>query len=414
MAQTKPATVANRNVLLAVTGSIAAYKAPFVLRQLRRSGANVRVVLSPGAKKFIGAQTFLGLGAEVFESMWDRPGELHVELAQWADVIVVAPMTADTMARFASGRCDDLLTATLLCATCPICVAPAMHPSMWAAPVSQLNARRLFKRGVRFIGPVLGEVASGDIGLGRLAEPDSIAQGVTRALAAPGPLGGRHIVVTAGPTVEPIDPVRSLTNASSGKMGYALAEVAIGLGADVTLISGPVGLAPPALAQVVPVHTARDMHEALLGCLGPDLSEADAVIMAAAVADFRPEQVSAGKVKRTAAGMTLSLTANPDILSDLGYRRQTLRPVLIGFALETASGDELIQLARQKLISKRVDLIVANRASESLNRDDAQVMLVSPIDCTVLRSMKKPQVAAHILAWLAERLAGPEAVEQTR
>lgn len=406
-------TLANRRILLAVSGSIAAYKAPLVLRLLQKTGADVRVLLTDAAQRFIGKQTFTGLGAQTFTSMWDEPGEPHVELARWAEAILVAPMSADSMARYASGRSCDLLSATLLCATCPVSVAPAMHPSMWAAPASQSNARQLFKRGVRFVGPVDGEVASGEVGLGRMEEPEGIVRAVERSLSEPGPLQGRHIVITAGPTTEAIDPARVLSNRSSGKMGYALAEVALGMGADVSLISGPVALTPPAGCTFIPVTSARDMQQALDDVLGPDLAEADAVVMAAAVSDYRPQVTSASKLKRSAGTRSLELVSNPDLIAELGRRRSGLRPVLVAFALETAPPDELVMIARSKLIDKRVDLVVANRADESLNQDQANVLLVTPVDWTAVERQQKSRVALRILDWVAHRLAGPEIAEQT-
>ncbi len=413
-AQTPLTGLADRRILLGVTGSIAAYKAPIILRQLVHAGAHVKVILTDSAQRFVGEQTFSGFGAEVYQSMWDAGGELHVSLAHWAELILVAPATADTLARFACGRCDDLLLATLLCADRPVCVAPAMHPTMWNAPATRLNAQRLFERGVHFLGPVEGEVASGETGLGRMQEPSAIAYGLARLLQSSRVLGGRRVVITAGPTVEALDPVRSLSNASSGKMGYALAEVALDLGADVTLVSGPVSLTPPAGAHLISVRSALEMQDALWQCVGPNLSEADAVIMTAAVSDYRPESTSQDKLKRKSDSLTLRLVANPDIIAQLGQRRSTLRPVLVAFALETAEGDALVSLGRSKLIDKRVDLVVANRASESLGSDNAQVLLVSPVDCISLDQMTKPQIARHILGWVAQRLEGPEIPEQTQ
>ncbi len=405
--------LAGRRVLLGVTGSIAAYKAPFVLRLLMKAGANVKVVLTEGAEQFITRRSFSAFGVETHAGLWDEPGELHVELARWAECILVAPTSADTMARFSVGRAADLLSATILCSSAPLFVAPAMHPTMWAAPATQENAQRLFHRGVRFIGPTEGEVASGDEGVGRMEEPERIVRALARKLAGPGPLTGRHIVVTAGPTREPIDPVRSITNRSSGKMGYAIAEVAASRGARVTLVSGPVSLPQPASVQVLPVESALDMQATLESILGSDLSGADAVIMTAAIADYRVAMPSDEKIKRAYGPISLELTPNPDILADIGRRRSALRPVLVGFALETATGDALISLGRRKLIDKRVDLIVANSVSDVLEKDDSRAMLVTPVDCTPLEPMQKVRVAARILDWVTARLGEPERLERT-
>lgn len=407
------AALSGKHVLLGVTGSIAAYKAPILLRLLQKAGAEVRVVLTENATNFVGTQTFSGLGALVYDGPGQAPGELHIELGRWADALLVAPTTADFMARLTSGRCDDLLTCIALTTLAPICLAPAMHPSMWQAHVTLENAKTLFRRGVHFFGPVSGEVASGDVGVGRLQEPDEIVRGLSRVLLGPGSLSGRHLVVTAGPTVEAIDPVRVLTNASSGKMGYAIADVAHARGAQVTLVSGPVALPAPPGVQLVPVRSALDMQRAVGEALGPKFDQADAVVMTAAVADYRPATVSAEKIKRNSEPLQLSLVPNPDILAEIGRRRAALRPVLIGFALETTDGDQLITLGRKKLIDKRVDLIVANSASKSLHKDDSEVLLVSATDCVPLARQSKIAIASHIVDWLEMRLGQPSRVEQT-
>jgi phosphopantothenoylcysteine decarboxylase/phosphopantothenate--cysteine ligase len=407
------AALSGKQVVLGVTGSIAAYKAIVLLRLLQKAGAQVRVILTDGARQFVSARTFSGLGATVHTDIWEGPGELHVDLARWADALLIAPVTADCMARLASGRADDLLTSTALTTVAPVCLAPAMHPAMWRAPVTLENAKTLFRRGMHFFGPVSGEVASGEVGVGRFQEPEDIARGLSRVLYGPGSLTGRHVVVTAGPTVEAIDPVRTLTNVSSGKMGYAVAEILQSRGAQVTLISGPVSVPAPPGVKLVPVRSALDLQAAMLDALGPRLNGADAVIMAAAVSDYRPLAASAEKLKRSPEGMHLSLVPNPDILAELGRLRESLRPVLVGFALETADGDALINLGRRKLVNKRVDLIVANSASRSLGRDDNEAFLISPIDCVKLPRMSKATLAVQIVDWLERRLDGPVQAEQT-
>ncbi len=398
--------LAGKRVLLCVSGSIAAYKAPFVLRELRRAGAQVRVLLTEAAEKFITRAVFSGLGAEVQTDMWTDRGEPHVELAAWADLMLIAPATADTIARLRQGRAQDLLTATVLCFDGPIVLAPAMHPRMWNNAATLENVDVLRRRAVEFVGPVHGEVASGEEGLGRMEEPDVIAAFVAKRLIDPnGSLRGRHIVITAGPTREAIDPVRAITNLSSGKMGYAIASAAVARGAAVTLISGPVHLKPPTGVDCVQVESAKQMQWAIEDALGPNQSRADVLIMAAAVSDYRPADTSPTKLKRSDSDLYLQLKPNPDLLRTVGTARVGLRPVLVGFALETLGERELVFHARQKLIEKQVDLIVANRVDESLGRDASRVQLVSAQDCQPLPEMEKPLVASHLLDWVEKRLA---------
>ncbi len=397
--------LASKRVVLCVTGSIAAYKAPFILRALRQAGAEVRVLLTESAERFITAAVFSGLGAQVQKDMWEGPGEPHVELSNWADIIVIAPATADTLARMRQGRAQDLLTATVLCFEGPLVIAPAMHPRMWNHQATIENVDALRKRSVMFIGPVDGEVASGDEGIGRMEEPDTIAQFVASKLVDPkGSLQGRHIVITAGPTREAIDPVRAITNLSSGKMGYAIAGAAVARGAAVTLITGPVHLRAPAGVDCVQVESAKQMKWAIEDALGPNQDRADVLIMSAAVSDYRPAESSPTKLKRGDKELVLQLKPNPDLLRSVGMARVGRRPVLVGFALETLSERELIFVARQKLIEKQVDLIVANRVDESLGKDESRVQLVSAQDCTPLPSMEKTRVAAHLLDWVEKRL----------
>lgn len=395
--------LATRRVLLCVAGSIAAYKAPMLLRLLHREGATVDVILSKQAKEFIGPMTFSGLGARVHETMWGSGTELHVELAREADMMIIAPATADCIARLAQGRADDLTSATALCFEGPLFVCPALHPSMWNHAATRHNAGLLEQRGVRFVGPVEGEVASGDSGVGRMAEPSAVIETITRCLRGPGDLAGRHIVVTAGPTVEALDPVRILTNQSSGKMGYAIATVAAARGARVTLISGPVSRPSPVGVEVWPVRSALEMQAALDEALGTNLDRADALVMAAAVSDFRPLEPFDQKLKRRGP-ITIEFEPNPDLLASIGRRRTAKRPVLVGFALETATADALIALGRNKLIDKRVDLIVANGV-ESLEQETAEVLLVSAQDCSPLPKSNKLSIGSHILDWIQSRLS---------
>jgi phosphopantothenoylcysteine decarboxylase/phosphopantothenate--cysteine ligase len=402
-----PKRFAGKRITVCVTGSVAAYKAVLLVRSLLKDGAFVEVVLTRAAREFVGAATFSGLtGRRVFTDVFDadQPGEVHVDLAGRSDMILVVPATADVLARFASGRADDLVTALVLCATCPVLVAPAMHPSMWSHPATQRNVATLAAdRRVGFAGPAFGEVASGDSGLGRMAEPEQIA-GLVSAQFAGISLSGKHIVISAGPTVEDLDPVRFVGNRSSGKMGFALAERARAFGAQVTLVAGPVNLATPVGVQRVDVRSAQSMRSALWQAMSPDLSAADALIMTAAVADYRPAQTHSTKLKRGPEPMTLELVPNPDLLAEIGHARKDRKPILIGFALETDTDEKLIQLARGKLAAKHVDLVVANHASESLGKDDIRALLVTPTDCSPLPLLSKDQAADRILAWLAARL----------
>jgi phosphopantothenoylcysteine decarboxylase/phosphopantothenate--cysteine ligase len=396
-----------RRVTLCVTGSIAAYKSVLLLRLLIAEGADVEVVLSASALTFVGAQTFAGLsGRPALTRMFDpaRGGEIHVDLAKRSDFVIVAPATADALARFASGRADDLVSALVLAAACPVLAAPAMHPSMWNHPATLRNVEILRRDArVRFVGPVFGEVASGETGLGRMAEPEAILEQLF-SKALPEPLRGRHIVVTAGPTAEDIDPVRAITNRSSGKMGFAVAERARLLGATVTLIAGPVALSTPDGVKRVDVRSASAMRSALWQALRPDLSGADALVMAAAVADYRPAQTSAKKLSSDEATLTLELVQNPDLLREVGHARRGPRPILVGFALETEPEPQAIQNARKKLADKRVDLVVANRASESLERDDIRALLVDARDCHVIDRTSKSEAAGRILDFVAHAL----------
>jgi phosphopantothenoylcysteine decarboxylase/phosphopantothenate--cysteine ligase len=396
-------------ITLCVTGSVAAYKAVLLLRALQQEGAELEVVLTRSGAEFVGAATFAGLtGKAPHTTMFgdSASGELHVELAQRSDLLLIAPATADVLARLAHGRADDLLTATALCATCPVLVAPAMHPSMWSHPATQRNVALLSAdRRVGFIGPVEGEVASGDLGLGRLAEPDVIVSFVIAQLSS-GSLRGRHIVVSAGPTAEDIDPVRFISNRSSGKMGFALAERAAAHGAKVTLIAGPVALPTPVGVTRVDVRSALAMRGALWQALKPDLSGADALIMTAAVADYRPAETHASKLKRGASSLELELVPNDDLLAEIGAARSAERPVLVGFALETETDEKLVNAARAKLAKKRVDLVVANHPDSSIAQDQISGSLVSARDAEGFGPVPKHEAADRILEFVVTRLEG--------
>jgi phosphopantothenoylcysteine decarboxylase / phosphopantothenate---cysteine ligase len=387
-------------VALAVSGSIAAYKAAEVARALLKAGARVLPIMTRSAHQFLGPMTLSGLcGEPVREDMWDPSfaGELHVEIARMADVVLLAPATADLLARLADGRADGLVTALALCARGPVLAAPAMHPRMWSHPATQRNVALLAEQGrVELVGPVDGEVASGEHGVGRMADPAEIAAAVLRA-ASPRDLAALRVIVTAGPTLEDIDPVRFLGNRSTGKMGFAVAARAAERGAAVTLITGPVTLPTPHGVQRVDVRSARDMEAALATALGPGQTLADALIMTAAVADYRPARAHDRKVKRSAANMSLELEPNPDLLAAIGEAREGRRPILVGFAVETDSDERVIAYAAGKLEAKRVDLIVANHAHDAFGKDSNRATLVTRGSAEPLPVLSKRDLADRIL-----------------
>lgn len=390
-----------RKIIVGVGGGIAAFKAVWVVRELGRRGASVRVVMTEAAQRFVGRLTFAGLlGEPPVTDLWDDrfDGEVHVDMAAWADAALVVPATANLMARAAYGLADDALLATLLCFDGPLVLAPAMHALMWQHPATQANVDRLLARGARFAGPVEGALASGEVGLGRMAEPEAIVDALSDVWATQD-LRGRRIVVTAGGTEEDIDPVRFLTNRSSGLMGYALAERAATRGATVVLVSAPTALSVPRSVDVRQIRSALEMAAAV----DAEREAADAIIMAAAVADYRPAEPLPHKLKKQEGELHLRLTRNPDILAGLGaWRSGRSRPLLVGFAVET---DALIASARAKLKKKRVDLVVANEAAVSFGRTDNQVTLVDARGEEALPALEKRQVADRILDRVVALLA---------
>lgn len=432
--------LAGRTVALAVTGSIAAYKAVEVARLCIKAGAKVVPLMTSSATRFVGPVTLSGIcGEATCLDMWDArfEGEMHVAIAERADVLVVVPATADVLARLASGRADDLVTATALCARGPVLVAPAMHPNMWGHPAVQRNVEELRRQGrVRFVGPVDGVVASGESGMGRMAEPAAIVGTIAEVLAgltparaassgavtsgaatvaattsatpsgaAAGDLSGKRIVVTAGPTYEALDPVRFLGNRSSGKMGFAIAARAARRGARVVLIAGPVGIPTPQGVVRRDVESADDMRRALAEELGASLDGADALIMAAAVADFRPAEARPTKIKKASGEPSaIALVRNPDLLAEIGHARRGTSPVLVGFALETGDDAAVVAYARQKLASKKVDLVVANAAHESLGHATNRVSIVSEAGAEAFFLADKDEVADRLLDRVADRL----------
>ena len=389
-------SLAGRELILGVTGSIAAYKAVYLLRELTRLGACVTVCLSEHAREFVGALTFRTLsGRPVLTNLFDPQSEdavEHVALAERADAIVVAPATANLLAKAAHGIADDFLTTLLLAARRPLVIAPAMDGGMWEHPAVVANVATLRGRGVAVLEPDAGALASGLSGKGRFPEPDAIVEAIRRALTPVRDLTGERLLVTAGPTREPIDPVRYISNRSSGKMGYGLAAAALRRGAAVTLVSGPTALTPPPGAVFVPVQTAEEMREAVL----QHLADATLVIKAAAVADYRARQAAPVKLKGK-RDLTLDLTPNPDILAEVAARRTGA--FIVGFAAET---HDVVAHARQKLESKGIDLLVVNDVSQrgiGFDAEENEVLLLDRWSGqTALPRMAKADVADAILS----------------
>jgi phosphopantothenoylcysteine decarboxylase/phosphopantothenate--cysteine ligase len=380
-------------IVVGVGGGIAAFKAVELVRELGRRGAEVRVAMTASAMRFVGPMTFAGItGRSAATDLWDPsyPGEVHVELARGADAVVVAPATMNLLARAASGLADDVVLATVACARGPVIYAPAMHSRMWQQPATQRAVQQLKQDGAWLAGPTEGALASGEQGAGRMAEPGDIADRVEAAWASGSDLAGRRLVITAGPTVEDLDPVRFLGNRSSGRMGFALASRAAARGAHVTLVTGPVSLDDPPGVQTVHVRSALEMQREVDARFG----QSDAIVMAAAVADYRPATWSEQKIEKTDGPMTLELVRNPDILADLGERRQGRTPALIGFAVES---DHLVERARNKLDRKRVDLIVANGATVGFGGEHNEAVLVDGAGQQPLGAMSKLELADRIL-----------------
>jgi len=397
-------------ILLVISGGIAAYKALDLIRRLRERGATVRAVMTRGAQEFV---TPLAVGAltggKVFTELFSREDEHdvgHVRLAREADLVVVAPATADLIARLAGGHADDLATAVLLATRAPVLVAPAMNPAMWSHPATERNVAILADDGLHFIGPERGEMAeAGESGLGRMAEAIAIADAALAllgaAVGASRPLAGRRVLVTSGPTVEAIDPVRYIANRSSGKQGHAIAAAAAAAGAAVTLVSGPVAIPDPPGVTVIRVESAREMLAAVEESLPVDVA-----VMAAAVADWRPAAEAHGKIKKDGSGVVppLALVENPDILATVG-RHHTLRPMLVvGFAAETA---DLLANAGKKLAAKGADWILANDVSEGsgvMGGDDNTINLVTAAGVEAWPKTSKAEVAARLVARIAASL----------
>ena len=348
-----------KNILLGVTGGIAAYKAVEIVSRLRKAGAAVHVIMTEGATKFVAPLTFREIsGNPVVHAMWDEPKTWNVEhiaLAQWADCFVIAPATANMIGKIANGIADDMLSTVVMAATSPVMIAPAMNTNMYHNPITQQNISKLRHLGYHMIEPAAGMLACGIEGVGRLPEPVAVVEAIQSIFSAQADLKGKKVLITAGGTREPIDPVRYIGNRSSGKMGYALAEAAVKRGAEVVLVSGPVSLTPPAGVQFISVETAQEMRAAVLA----EFADSDIVIKAAAVADYRVSCQSSQKIKKTNEPLLLVLEKNPDILAELG--RIKTQQILVGFAAET---ENLIAHAAEKLQRKNADLIVANDVTQ--------------------------------------------------
>lgn len=392
--------LADQRILLGVCGGIAAYKAAELVRRLRERDAEVQVVLTGSAGHFVGEATFQALsGRPVRSSLWDAQAEAamgHIELARWATAVVVAPASANTLAKLANGLADDLLGTLVLASRAPLWLVPAMNQAMWAHPATQANIELLRQRGAQVIGPGVGGQACGDVGAGRMSEPMEIVAALETPVS--GQLAGRHVLVSAGPTYEDLDPVRYLGNRSSGRMGFAIAGRAAAMGASVTLVAGPVALPTPAGVRRTDVRSAAQMRDAVLAAAG----SADVYIGAAAVADYRPRLLAADKIKKTQDSLTLELERTPDILGELGSRRQ--RPMLVGFAAETG---DVESYARDKLARKNLDLIAANHVGEGKGfevADNALVVYAADGAVIDLGEADKTELAARLLDVVVDRL----------
>ena len=396
--------LAGKHLVLGLTGGIAAYKSAELARRLQDHGATVQVVMTEAATHFITAVTMQALtGRPVFVDQWDaRQGNnmAHIDLSREADAIVVVPASTDFIAKLANGLCDDLLSTMCVARDGPLLIAPAMNRQMWAHPATQRNVARIVADGVTVLGPAAGDQACGEIGDGRMLEPHEILEDLI-AFFQPKSLAGRRVVVTAGPTREPIDPVRALTNHSSGKMGYAIARAAAEAGADVTLVSGPTSLPAPRGVVRIDVETARQMHAAVM----QTIAGADCFIAVAAVADWRVVDPAERKLKKSEDGAVpeLHFAVNPDILADVAARPATSfgLPFCVGFAAET---DDVDANAEAKRVRKRVAMIVGNQADQAFGRDDNALTIHEAAGRTVLPRADKLTLARQLIALIADRL----------
>ncbi|SMB26249.1 fused 4'-phosphopantothenoylcysteine decarboxylase; phosphopantothenoylcysteine synthetase, FMN-binding [Sterolibacterium denitrificans] len=392
--------LSGKTILLGVTGGVAAYKAAELARLLVKAGAQVDVVLTEAGARFVGATTFQALtGRPVWSDLWDarqQRGMGHIDLTRGADAILLAPASADFLAKLVQGRADDLLSTLCLARDCPLLAAPAMNRQMWENPATRRNVRQLLDDGVRLLGPACGEQACGEVGLGRMLEPQELFDELT-AFFQPKLLAGRRVLLTAGPTFEPLDPVRGLTNSSSGKMGFALARACAEAGAEVTLVAGPVSLPTPAAVTRIDVQTALEMRAAVL----KSVAAADIFIGVAAVADYRPVQASEHKIKKTAVGsaLTIEVTANPDILAEVASLPAA--PFCVGFAAESQN---LADYAESKRLAKKLPLVVGNLVQDGLGSDGNSVILFDDAGQHKLTPGPKMEIARGIVAHIANML----------
>jgi len=390
-------TLRDKRILLVIGGGIAAYKSLDLIRRLRERGASVRCIMTAGAQEFVTPLAASAIsGQRTHTDLFDREDEAdigHIRLARDADAVVVAPATANLMAKMAGGHADDLASTVLLATTLPILIAPAMNVRMWLHPATQRNVATLQADGVRVVGPNEGAMAEAETGPGRMSEPLEIVAAVEKLLAPSGPLAGKHVIVTSGPTHEPIDPVRYIANRSSGKQGHAIARAVAEAGARVTLVSGPVNLPDPAGVTTVHVESARDMLAAVEAALPADIG-----IFAAAVADWRVANAGGQKIKKDGGRLPeLALAENPDILATIARRNEGRPPLMVGFAAET---ENVIEHARQKLARKGCDLIVANDVSTAtgvMGGDRNTVYLVSPSGVETWPTLDKTEVARRLV-----------------
>jgi phosphopantothenoylcysteine decarboxylase/phosphopantothenate--cysteine ligase len=392
---------AKTRVLLGVTGGIAAYKSPDLVRRLIEQGAEVQVVMTAAAQKFVTPMTFQAVsGRPTRSDLWDGAAEAamgHIELARWASLVLIAPASADFLARLAGGRADDLLSTLCLATEAPIVIAPAMNRIMWANKATQANVQTVIARGVRVLGPGSGSQACGEIGEGRMWEPAQLAASVLDPPVNAGLLTGLNVLITAGPTRERLDPVRYLTNRSSGKMGFAVATAAREAGAHVTLVSGPVHLETPTGVTRINVESARDMYAAV----HRHIAEADVFIAAAAVADFQPVSVAKQKIKKQGESVKLDLEAAPDIVKSVADMAK--RPFVVGFAAET---NDVEDNARSKLKRKKLDMIAANHVGDGIafDCDDNALTVIWPGGKIEVTKGPKIEVARSLISLIAERL----------
>ena len=398
-----------KRILLGVTGGIAAYKSPDLVRRLRDRGAEVQVVMTGGAREFVTPTTFQAVsGRTVRSDLWDAAAEAamgHIELARWADAVLIAPASADFLARLATGQANDLLSTLCLATEAPIAVAPAMNHVMWANAATRTNVATLAQRGVRIFGPAEGDQACGEIGEGRMLEPVDLAERVLALLPASGALAGRRVLITAGPTRERIDPVRFVSNRSSGKMGFAVAQAAREAGATVVLVAGPVSLPTPAGVARIDVESAADMLAAVLR----ELPGTDIFISTAAVADYRPARAAEQKIKKTAESLELAMERTTDVLATVAARAD--RPYAVGFAAETESVE---QNARTKLMKKNLDMIAANEVGhdKAFDCDDNQLIVLSRNGRHELLRAGKLTLARGLIALIEQDLAARAAARK--